>query len=53
MKELERLNKHEQITETVKSSLAKKKAVYEKRLALITLILQKPILKKERRIIAG
>lgn len=51
MKELERLQGHEKITETVKADLAKKKAVYEKRLALITLILQKPTLKKERRIV--
>ncbi len=53
MKELERLQKHEKITETVKTALTKKKAVYERRLALITLILQKPTLKKERRIIAA
>ena len=52
MKQLERLQKHDAITQTAKDGLAKKKAVYEKRLALITLILQKPTLKKERRIIA-
>ena len=52
MKELERLQKHERITDTVKANLTKKKAVYEKRLALITLILQKPIFKKERRIVS-
>lgn len=47
MKELERLLKHEKITEQVRIDLMKKKAVYEKRLALITLILQKPPLKRE------
>lgn len=48
MKELERLQKHERITDTVKTNLTEKKAIYEKRLALITLILQKPTLKKEK-----
>lgn len=47
MKELERLQKHDKITNQVKANLTKKKAMYEKRLALITLILQKPILVKD------
>jgi len=48
MKELERLQKHKWITVIVRENLTKKKDVYKKRLALITLILQKPTLKKEK-----
>ncbi len=40
-KGLERLMKHETISESVKEDMTKKKKFYEKKLAMITLILQK------------